>query len=100
MGDTDTRSGPDVWHGGDLRRTTLEVNGFPEGHDEADVPDELFLATPSGRVQVTRELGDVHPTRYEWCVSVDPHDPDGETFEDFEDAFAHALLLVRREVEQ
>lgn len=87
----------ELWNDGDLRSTTLGTNGFPDEH-EAALPDELFFDTPDGEVQVIHE-----PQTYgvdAWAVS---GPTDGyETsllFDDFGEAFARALLLVRREVE-
>lgn len=87
----------ELWRDGDLRSVTLGTNGFPDDHEPA-LPDELFLDTPDGEVQVIRE-----PQTYgvdAWAVS---GPTDGyETsllFDDFEAAFKHALAAVRQEVE-
>ncbi|MFW6152898.1 MAG: hypothetical protein ACOC42_00920 [Halobacteriota archaeon] len=89
-----TTNEPELWNEGDLRSTRLGVNSFPDG--EATLPDELFLAVPDGEIAVIRQLG-----RYgveTWAV-FDGEDEVESGYEAFGDAFAHALALVRQEVE-
>lgn len=88
----------DTWREGDLRSTTLGTNGLPPAHEPA-LPDELFLDAGDGeQVQIIREVQTYGTDA--WAVSGPADDYEATLlFDDFGEAFARALVLVRREVE-
>lgn len=86
----------ETWRDGQLKSTKLTVNAFPPEHD-AILPDEVFLDAPHGRVEMCRGK---HTYGKDYWMVYSPNGPEkGEKFAEFETAFAHALRLVRREVE-
>jgi len=86
----------ELWNDGDLRSTVIGTNGFPPEHVDA-IPDEVFLGTPNGRVEMIRGR---HTYSGDYWMVHGPGAPeDGKKFEAFEDAFAYALRLVREEAE-
>lgn len=87
----------ELWRDGDLRRTTLGTNGFPEEHAPA-LPDELFL--DDDRVEIIRTSVDGRIDNV-WVVSSSYEQGDNRRqHSSFSEAFADALRLVREEVEE